>query len=358
MKLTARPSSLATWLLTLSFLTAACIVVPTRAQPPKPILVRAQPVRYSTEAVPIHLSGVIARKTEADLSFKIGGVIETVAVRAGDRVAKGQVLARLRLDEIEAQVTAAQSALDKARRDLARIERLQANAVATLEDLQDARTAVEVAESQLRIAEFNRRYAVITAPADGRILRRVAEPDELVSAGRAILGFASDADGWLARAGLSAKDAAQIHIGDPAEVGGAPGQVMQIAEGVDPATRTVPIEISVTAVPPDTRSGAVVGISLHPQPVEPRPEVPAAALVEGVGGRASLFLVESGQAVARRVTVEVEALQQASAYLKTTLPSAARVVVQGSEYLHDGVAVELVENAPSGMPASQGAAAR
>ncbi|HEY0945561.1 MAG TPA: efflux RND transporter periplasmic adaptor subunit [Opitutaceae bacterium] len=357
--MTACLCSPAVRLLALGVFSAACALAPVRAQSPKPILVRTQPVKYSTEPIPIHLSGVISRRTEADLSFKVGGVVETVSVRVGDRVTKGQVLARLRLDEIEAQVTAAQSALDKARRDLGRIERLQANAVATLENLQDARTAVEVAESQLRIAEFNRRYAVVTAPADGRILRRVAEPDELVSAGRAILGFAAEADGWLARAGLAAKDAARIRVGDMADVGFAEGRIVQISEGVDPATRTVPIEISVAEVPASVRSGAVVSISLHPQVVEPRPEVPAAALVEGAGGQASLFLVEDGEAVARRVAVEVEALQEAGAYLKTPLPSTARVVVQGSEYLHDGAAVELLDNVAGTRPtAVQGAATR
>src|SRR5262249_22124417 len=137
----------------------------------KTVLVELAPVTYSTAAMPVAATGVLGRRTESDLSFKIGGVVESVNVRVGEVVARDQVLASLRLDEIEAQLTQARSAWEKARRDLARVEKLRGGAVATLENLQDAQTAVDVAAAQVRIAEFNRRYAVITAPAAGRILR-------------------------------------------------------------------------------------------------------------------------------------------------------------------------------------------
>ena len=110
-----------------------CSKAPTAAvSTPKPAVVRTVPIEFSTEAAPINVSGVLARRTEAELAFKIGGIVEAVAVRAGDSVAKGQVLARLRFDEIDAQVSAARSAVDKARRDLARTEKLQSGAVGAL----------------------------------------------------------------------------------------------------------------------------------------------------------------------------------------------------------------------------------
>jgi len=313
-----------------------------------PTLVELAPVVYSNVAVPVRVTGVLSRKTEADLSFKIGGVIEAVLVRAGDRVAKDQVLARLQLDEFDAQLTQARSALDKAQRDLGRVEKLQANAVATLENLQDARTTVELAAAQVRIAEFNRRYAVIAAPAAGRILRRVAEPNELITSGHAVLGFAADEDGWLVRAGLADKDLARLRIGDRAEVslndaGAAPlaGRIAHIAEAADPATRTTLVEIALDTAPAEARSGFVVETKLFPQPVAPRAVVPATVLIEGAGDTANIFVVEAGATVARRVAVEVEALDGATAYLRTALPRDARVVVRGGEYLHDGASVTV-----------------
>jgi RND family efflux transporter MFP subunit len=324
-----------------------CSKAPTAAvSTPKPAVVRTVPIEFSTEAAPINVSGVLARRTEAELAFKIGGIVEAVAVRAGDSVAKGQVLARLRFDEIDAQVSAARSAVDKARRDLARTEKLQSGAVATVENLQDARTGVEQAEAQLRIAEFNRRYAVIVAPAAGRILRRAAEPDEIVTPGKAIVGFAADAEGWIVRAGLAERDVARVRVNDAATLSlngsalAAAGRVIRVSESADAATRTTPVEIGLTAeAPAGVRSGFVVGVTLTPREVAARPVVPAAALIEGAGGTAGIFVIEDGAKTVKRVTVELEELRGERAYLRTALPRTARLVVSGGEYLREGQAV-------------------
>ncbi|HEY5751523.1 MAG TPA: efflux RND transporter periplasmic adaptor subunit [Chthoniobacterales bacterium] len=305
--------------------------------------VSVEPVVYSTDAVPVRATGVLARKREADLSFKTGGVIEAVLVRVGDSVKKGQILAKLWQDEIQAQVAQARSNFEKAQRDLARQEKLRAGAVGTVEDLQNARTALELAAAQLKMAEFNSRYSVITAPEDGRILRRLAEPDELTEAGRAVLGFASDSEGWIVRAALAESDVASLRLGNQAVADGAPGKISQISEGTDVLTRTVPVEIALAVPPPHARSGMIAAVTLFPQPVAPRPVVPASVLIEGNGKKASLFLLEAGSQNARRVSVDVETLENTRAYLRTGLPKTARLIVQGGEYLQDGSVVAVKE---------------
>ena len=349
---------------------------PVATTAPKAIVVHAVPVGRSTAAIPIQASGIVARRTEAELSFKIVGVIEEVAVRAGDRVTKGQVLARLQLEEIEAQVGQARSAVEKARRDLARTEKLQAAAVATLENLPAVRTALEQAEAQLRIAEFNRRHAIITAPAAGRVLRRLAEPNELVTAGHAVLTLAADDDGWIVRAGLSEREVGRMRLGDSAEITlpgtgqtAVPGRVVQISEAADSLTRTTPVEIALDALrcpPADSAVGHLSGgekrrvalcklllskpDTLHPQPVAARPVVPASALIEGAGDSASLYLIPPGAATTRRLVVKVEALFGTEAYLGTALPPGAQVVAFGAEFLRDGAPITLAAQEGKARP--------
>jgi RND family efflux transporter MFP subunit len=308
------------------------------------VRVHVEPVDYTTEAVPVRVVGVLARKREAELSFKIGGLVAEVNVRVGDRVTRGQVLARLRTDEIDAQVTQARSGLAKAQRDLARLETLVANRVATLENVQDARTAVEVAQAAVRIAEFNRAHAAIEAPEDGLVLRRRSEPGELVAPGAPIVGFASEREGWLVRAALAERELAQVAPGDAVTVTAAgetvTGRVVQIAEASEAATRTTPIEVALERVPARARSGGVAVAVVQPRPVPARARVAASALLEGDGATASVFLVAEGATTAQRVRVEVERLVGDRALLRTELPRTARVVVRGAEYLRDGAAVE------------------
>lgn len=309
-----------------------------------PVAVAA--VRFSAEALPLEATGVLARTEETELAFKLGGVVAEVTVRAGDTVKAGQVLARLKPDEIEAEVTQARAGLDKARRDRERAVRLLQDQVITREQAQNTATAVEQAEAAVRAAEFNWRYAVIEAPADGTILRRLAEPSQLVTGGRPILGFAPEREGWLLRVAVPAADAARLVVGNRAEywLGGTEAAfaatVSHLGGGADPVTRTAEVELRPTAVPARALAGTVAHVRLFPPDGEVRPIVPAAVLVEGRGREASVFRLE-GDSTVRRERVIVEALAGTEAFLKPGLPAGARVVTTGAEYLKDGATIRV-----------------
>ena len=331
-------------------LLAACgrspAVAPATAAVP-PIPVRVCPVVSSTRAIPVRAPAVLARRAEAQLAFKVGGIVREVTVRAGDRVAAGQVLASLDLQESDAQLAQARSAVEKARRDRDRAAELRARGAVSTEIAQDAATGLEQAVAALHIAEFNRRHAVIVAPAAGRILRRLVEPEENAAPGRVALLFASDDAGWIARAGLPESDAARLRIGDTALVGAPgqpplPGELAQIYEEADPATRTIEIEVVLASAPPAGRSGSVVELELQPGDVPARPMVPITALVEGDGRTAHVFLAAADGRSVQRGKVTVHAVFAGQAYLASALPAGARVVVTGAELLRDGAAVEIV----------------
>lgn len=345
-----RPPSLSVLLLAGLALAAGCrksADAPAgAATAPAAVNVRVAPAERSTSSQPILTAGLLARQTEADFSFPTGGVIGSIGVRAGDRVKSGQELARLQLDTVEAQLAQAKAMVEKLRRDIGRIERLQKDRAATLENLQDARTQLEQAEANLRIAEFAHRHAVIVAPSDGVVLRRLAEPNELVAAGRPVVSFASEGEGWIVRAELAARDAARVELNSPVEVRDgatvlAQGRIARIAEAVNPTTRTVPVEVNLEAPPARARSGLVVSLVLSPVAVAARPVVPIAALRSGVGNRAALFILKAGGRSVQRLEVEVEEVAGTQAYLRTPLPDDARVVVTGAQFLDDGSAVNV-----------------
>ncbi len=308
------------------------------------------PAVLTCDLPPVEAPGVLSRKLEATLAFKIGGVVDAVLVRPGEAVAAGQVLARLNLAEIDAQVTQAQAGVDKARRDWERVGRLHADRVATLENLQNARTAVEAAEAGLRIAEFNRRYATIEAPAAGRILRRMCEPGELVAPGQPVVMYGSDQEGWIFRASVVEPEARRLAAGDRARLvfRGPPdvelgAVITQIAEAADPRTRTFEIELAVEGDPHGLRSGTVGALVINKPGATPHVRVPLSALIEGDGRSAQVFLLQADGRTVRRKQVDVDSLWGGSALLASPLPEGAPVVSTGAEYLHDGEAVVVTK---------------
>jgi multidrug efflux system membrane fusion protein len=316
---------------------------------PPPRAVETAPVVEGTSALPIRTSGRLAPKSERALSFKVGGLVARLATDEGDGVRAGQVLARLDPREIDAQVFQARSALAKAERDLARARRLQADSVATLEEVQDARTGVEIAAAQLEIAAFNQQYATITAPASGRVLRRLAEPNELVGPGQTVLVLGTSTDGWVVRAGLADRDVVRLALGDRAEVRfdafpgeGFTGEVAQIADAADPATGTFEVEVAVLDPDGRLKSGFVADLALFPSTGERYALVPVDAFVAGDGDVGTVFGLEDdgeGGHTARRLTVEVAALSGDHLAVRSGLDGVTHVVTTGAPYLADGDAV-------------------
>lgn len=308
-----------------------------------------EPVRHSREQEPVEASGWLAWKDEVSLGFVAGGVIGEVAVRAGERVQAGTVLARLRPEELDGRLGQARANVERWRQDLERGRRLLATGVMTREQVEHLETAVADGESQLKAAEFARRHGEVVAPAAGWVLARRAEPGQVVAAGTPVLDFAGEAGGWLVRVGLPEGEVRRLKAGDRSEAwlgsggGTVPGRVARIAGGVDSVTRLVPVEVELERVPDGVRSGFAMNVRLVPGEGEERVQLAASALVDGRGREAWVYRVEGGRAL--RTRVRVDRFEGGRAWGRSDLPPGSRVVVRGVEFLREGSAVTEVPDA-------------
>jgi RND family efflux transporter MFP subunit len=323
--------------------------------------VRVATVRPGPAEPPVLASGLAASRDEAKLAFKTGGVIAAIEVREGDAIKAGQRLARIEATEVDAGVAQAQAALDKARRDLERGRRLFKDDVVTREQLDDLGTAETLARAQFDAVRYNRRYAEILAPADGRVLARLAEPRELVGPGSPVLIVSAAGSGTVLAVGLADRDALRVAVGDPAEVSfdALPGRrfkarVQELARAADPRTGTWRCELAV-----DTAGEALPAFSglIGRARIEPasanaatRSYLPIEALVEGDQARARLYRYDPA-------TGTVQASEQAVAFiagrevaLEAVLPAGSQVVTDGAAFLRDGEQVRIAPNTASAAP--------
>lgn len=342
--------------------TAPLLLAGCRGDPP-PAATSAAPAVATTQATVgparavIGFRGVVAFRDETRLSFKVGGVVRHMSVDVGARVRAGQALADIEPAEVDAQVTQAQQQDDKAARDLERGEKLRAEEVISLEQLQNLRTLREMAAAQLRAARFNRQRAVIVAPADGTILRRLAEQDESVQAGQAVLVLGSASRGLLVRAAISDRNLVQLRRGDRVGVtlDAMPGtelsgSVTSLALAADPASGLFPLEVELDPTQQTLASGMVATLRIAPPAGgEQRVRVPASAIVAADGDRASVFVVEGGKAHKRAVRVAF--LDDTQVALASGVRAGEAVVSAGAPYLDDGERVSATASGASAAPA-------
>jgi RND family efflux transporter MFP subunit len=318
----------------------------------KPTAVRVQAAETGPATAAIETNGVVATKDEMRLSFKVGGVIKAIYVRQGQTVARGAKLAEIELTEIDSQVTQMSVLADKARRDLERGERLYADHVISLVQLQDLRTQLDMQQAQLKAAQFNRGLAVIVAPRNGVVLRKLADERELMPAGQPVLVLGALDSGYVVRAGVADRDVVQLSLGDPAHIrmDAYPGReiqgtVTEIASAADDKTGLFPIEVRFDSQPVSLATGLVAKLSLLPASMRTGvlTYVPIGAVVEGDGDRASVFVLHSDHVVRR--SVEIAFIGPERVALRQGLAPGEPVVTDGALYLTDGERVELVSQA-------------
>lgn len=312
------------------------------------IPVRILHLDQQTGNASIALSGQFTTDDEILLSFKTGGIIDRVLVKEGDPVKKGQLLATLNLTEINAQLQQARLSLEKAARDHKRIQNLYADSVATLEQLENTRTALQLAQQQLNLVSFNRRFSEIHAPQDGFILKKLADAGQQVSSGTAVLQ--SNGEGkWMLKAALSDQEWALLKLNDKSkiQISSSPGKsfegfVSRKSEGADPGTGTFTIYITLTGKRPDDIAAGMFGKAV----VNPSGQtngswkIPYEALLDGNGNSGYVFITNDHK-TAQKKMVTISGIEKNTVTITDGLQDAKSLIVSGSAYLTDNSKISI-----------------
>ena len=315
------------------------------------ILVKAIRVKKQSIAIPIHTSGILALEKEMKLAFKTGGIIQNIFADEGDAVKRDDLLAQLDVSEIEAQVVQAHSGCEKAQRDLDRAKQLYADSVVTFEQYQNAQTALNVAKAQVKIAEFNLQHSTIKAPMHGKILKRLAEVNELISPGMPVFLFGSLEDNWIVRAGVTDREILELQTGDSADVifdayenKIFKATVSQIAGFANPMTGIYEIELTVPTTGTKFISGFVAKVDIFPSQSFQNYLIPIEALVEADGENGIVYTLSASDTTANKTSVRISRIMDDLVAIASGLEDSVQVITEGAQYLEDGRAVKLLKN--------------
>ena len=332
--------------------------------------VSANAVDYQNK---IFASGKLSAKEEMMLSFKTGGIIQRIYVKEGQRVKKGQLLAALQMEEIDAQtqqadlgqrqaainIENARLGLQRAQREFENAKGLYEDSVATFEQFDNARiqldnarnqleaaeTGLSVSQRSLDIASYNQKYSKIIAPSNGIILRKMAEANELKSPGQPVLLFGSRTQKQVIRVNLTDKDIIFVNFGDTAQIEfdaypGEPfkGTITEIAQMADVLTNTFEVEIAVDDEGKKLLSGFIGKVVIDTRGRQSLVGFPVDALLNAQGKQGLIFTVNEERKAQQRL-VDIVRLDGEQVLVKGGLDVGAEVIVEGGAYLEDGQAV-------------------
>lgn len=311
--------------------------------------VKLIPVNNDSSVKAILASGLLSTETDAKLSFKIGGVIDAVYVKEGDKIRRGQVLATLKSTEIAAQVSQVKLGLEKAERDLRRAENLFRDSVATLEQLQNARTAYDLAKQNLQQVSFNSEYSKIISPVDGFVVKKMANAGELAAPGATIIQIngSSSTSQWVLKVGLPDHEWAIAEKGDKAVVtlDAFPGKkfaavVSKKTLAADPQSGSFTIELQVRFEKEQPALGMFGNAIITPSHQSAGVSIPYEALLEADGHKGYVFVSDDEKTV-RKVEVQIASINNNTVYISSGLEGHRYVVGAGSPYLTDNTPISV-----------------
>jgi RND family efflux transporter MFP subunit len=288
---------------------------------------------------------------------EVGGYrVASVRVEVGDKVRKGDELARLGTDMLEAERAAKRAALSKAQAqkaktlaDFNRAKTLAASkllSVAELERVQSemlsSAAEVELAQANLDTAELRLRYARIVAPADGVISERKVNIGQIAQVNEDMFRLLRDGRiEW--RAEIPEALLTHIHKGQLvtirlADGAALTGNVRVVAPTVNTSDRTAMVYVELPQPGP-----ARPGMFARGEFVLEQTEVPMIPLTSVVAndGYSYVFVVNKDSSVERR-RIETGQIDGDALEVRNGLAASEHIVEAGAAFLKDGDHVRVV----------------
>jgi RND family efflux transporter MFP subunit len=296
----------------------------------------------------VPVSGSLQPGVDIRVNSPIPEILEEILVREGDRVRKGQVLARFSTTSLAPQAASAEAQRRIAAADYERMKNLFAEGAVSQKDVENAELALRAAEATAAQAMQRLEEATIRAAESGVISRRLVDAGSRVKDGDHLFQLVNT-DELEFEATVPAQYVADVRIGAPValvvtglEGVGVTGRVSRVNAAADAATRQVKVYVSV----PNTQRRMVGGLFASGRIVLKDARgaiaIPQAGLKTGDTGETYVFIIEEGRVARRDVTAGIVDEAQGMAQIVSGLAGGEQVIVGPIEGLAVGDLVQLV----------------
>jgi len=356
--------------------------------PRLPMTVELASVKRADMAEKITVVGNLIGEATVEAVPKVAGRIETISVRLGDRVRRGQTLAKIEDRELQEQVRQAEASygvsaatirqreadLRFAQTNLDRSKNLFDRQLIPRQTFDDAEARYQAAAAQLDLAKaqhqqstarldelkINLGNTVITSPVNGFVGKRTLDPGAWVTPNSALLSVVDISTVRLV-ANVVEKDLRRISAGQRATavVDAFPGEefvgrVARVSPVLDPATRTAQLEVEIENSSFRLKPGMYARVDFTVERRDNTLVVPSNAVVD-VQGTQGVFRPAEGD-VAKFHPIKVGLTSDQLIEVSAGLSEGDRIVTTGAAALREGDKILLPGQRQGGGADRAGAA--
>ena len=292
----------------------------------------------------IRISGHTEAEKRVTLATRVMGVIESLPVKQGQRVERGDLVMRLNAEDKEAAIRMAESVVAQRQAEADAAERLVGGGNAPKLQADQARAALATAKSQLEGAKAELDQYEIYAPYNGLIDRVPVQRGSTILAGAEVATLIN-LDPLLAVGEVSERDLAYLQLGNTADIRLVDGKTVQgtlryISRDASSATRTFRIEVAIPNEDKSLPAGMTAEIMLLAQPTD-SVMLPRSVVTLSADGDLGIRAVDTSNKV---VFFPIDLVDDTPKGLVLAgIPADARVIVAGQDLVTEGDEVKPVE---------------
>jgi HlyD family secretion protein len=310
-----------------------------------PMTVEVTKVTRGKIAAHISVVGNLIGAQTVDVAPKAGGRLQSVAVKLGDAVRRGQTIAKIedremieQVNQAEASQKVAEASIRRSEADLSlaltnverarnlygrqllpkqQLDDAEARYVSAVAQLDLSRAQAAQSEARLKELRINLSNTTVVSPTDGFVSMRHVDPGAWVSQNAPVVSVV-DISSLRLVANVVEKDLHAVNAGDPAvvEVDAFPGQkfngrIARVSPILDPATRTASMEIEIPNRENLLKPGMYAMVTLEVDSRENVLLIPKVALVDSEGQRGVYQPSDDSRAAFKAVKVGLEDSEKA-----------------------------------------------
>ncbi len=316
----------------------------------RPALVTAEVIKDSIFKHYVEVQGNVETDQNVVLNAEYSGVLTNVYVKEGQRVSKGQRLAKIDDGGMSSQVAQQEAQLALAKTTFERQEKLWSQKIGSEIQFLQAKTNYEAAKNATQQMRSQLGKTIVTAPFSGVVDEIISDPGQVVIPGQTPIIRLVNLSDMYVKASIPETYLRNIKKGTQVKVNLASineeftGTVRQVSNYINPNNRSFDIQIEIPNKDGLVKPNLIATVKVNDYSSEGAITVPENVLQENAEGETIAYLyqpINDSVGVAKRVILVTGLSYENHTEVKSGLKKGDTIIKEGAKTLRDGQKVTI-----------------
>ncbi|WP_271392348.1 efflux RND transporter periplasmic adaptor subunit [Aequorivita sinensis] len=316
----------------------------------RPALITAEVIKDTVFKHYVEVQGNVETDQNVVLNAEYSGVLTNIYVKEGQRVSKGQRLAKIDDGGLSSQVAQQEAQLALAKTTFERQERLWEQKIGSEIQYLQAKTNYEAARNTTNQLRSQLGKTIITAPFRGVIDDIISDPGQVVVPGQTPIIRLVNLSDMYVKASIPETYLTNIKKGTRVEVNLASinenftGTVRQVSNYINPNNRSFEIQVEIPNKDGNVKPNLIATVKVNDYSAENAITIPENILQENAAGETIAYIykpINDSTGVAKRIIIETGLSYGNHTEVKSGLKKGDTIIKEGAKTLRDGQKVTI-----------------